>query len=170
MPDILVRKTSPVLVDLDAVADFSPYLWHPSPIIKSVVDAVGHPRGEQYWPTRDLLDAGVNVIAGSDWPAAVPNANPWVGIEAMVTRADPREDTPGTLWPEQAISLGEALYIFTQAGANALGLGDITGAVVAGRSADLIVLNHNLFGIPPTEISNTQVQQVYFRGERIIPN
>ncbi len=157
----------PRFAELGAVADFSPYLWHPSPIIESVVNAVGQNRGERYWPARDLLDAGAMIVAGSDWPSAVPSANPWMGISALVTRADPRRQTPGTLWPEQAISMAEALHIFTQAGADGLRLGDVTGSVRVGKSADLIVLDRNPFETEPAAVADTAVQVVYFRGQRV---
>ena len=81
--------------ELNAVADLCPILWHPSPIIDAVISAVGKERGEQYWPTRDLLDANAPILAGSDWPSAVPDANPWPGVEAFVTRRDPRGDAEG---------------------------------------------------------------------------
>src|SRR5690606_32770498 len=72
----------PRFAALDAVADFCPVLWHPSSIIDAVISAVGEPRGKEYWPTRSLLEQGAHVVAGSDWPAAVPDQNPWVGVEA----------------------------------------------------------------------------------------
>ena len=81
----------PRFAQLDAVPDFSPIIWFPSPIIAS----------------------------GSDRPAAVPDENPWMGIEALVTRNDPRGVTPGQLWPEQAVKLDEALKIYTLNGARA---------------------------------------------------
>ncbi|WP_168190233.1 amidohydrolase [Luteithermobacter gelatinilyticus] len=150
--------------ELNAVADLSPYLWHPSPIIQSVLDAVGE-RGKYYWPIRDLLAAGAPVLAGSDWPAAVPSLNPWIGIEAMVTRRDPYGKTPGALWPEQAISLDQALRIFTVEGAKALRRETLTGSIRVGKSADMIVLDRNLYAISPEDIAETTVEMTLFAGE-----
>ena len=148
---------------LQAVADLSPYLWHPSPIIDSIVSAVG-PRGKYYWPIKALLDANAPILAGSDWPAAVSSMDPWVGIEAMVSRADPRANFPGTLWPEQAINLEQALEIYTMNGAKALLLDDITGSIRVGKSADLIVLNQDLFDVPVEAINETRVEMTLFKG------
>ncbi|MCF7980402.1 MAG: amidohydrolase [Pseudomonadales bacterium] len=156
----------PRFAALNAVADLSPYLWHPSPIIDSVLGAVGE-RGEHYWPIKDLLASGAPVAAGSDWPAAVPTMDPWVGIEAMVTRADPRGQFPGTFWPEQAITLAQALEIYTMGGARALRLENQTGSVMLGKSADLTVLNQNLFDIPVEKISDTQVEMTFFTGKMV---
>lgn len=155
----------PRFAQLQAVADLSPYLWHPSPIINSVLAAVPPPRGEEYWPIKSLLEANAPLLAGSDWPAAVASIDPWVGIEAMVTRKDPREVSSGSFWVDQAISLAEALKIFTLDGAKAMLLEEKTGSVEVGKSADLIVLNHNLFNIPAEEINQTQVELTLFSGE-----
>jgi predicted amidohydrolase YtcJ len=154
----------PRFLALGAVADLSPYLWHPSPIIDSVVGAVGSPRGEHYWPNKDLLDARAPILAGSDWPAAVASMDPWVGIEALVTRADPRTNSTNTLWPEQAISLAQALHIFTIDGAKALRMHSEIGSLEVGKSADLIVLSENLFDLEPSAISDIKIIKTFFEG------
>ncbi|QIB66773.1 amidohydrolase [Kineobactrum salinum] len=148
---------------LDVVADLSPYLWYPSGIMESIVGALGD-RGERYWPVRDLLDAEAPVLAGSDWPAGVQTMNPWEGIEAIVTRRHPQDSYPGTLWQSQAITLAEALLIFTQSGARALRLEGQTGMIRGGQSADFVVLEESLFDIPVDAISDTEVMQTVFQG------
>lgn len=150
--------------ELNAVADLSPYMWYPSPIMNSVREALGK-RADRYWPIRDLLESGAPLLAGSDWPAAVASMDPWIGIASMVTRRDPEGRTPGALWPEQAISLPQALEIFVTGGARALRRGSLTGSVEVGKSADLIVLDRNLFAIPPEQISGTEVELTLFAGE-----
>ena len=157
----------PRFAELGVVADLSPVIWHPSPIIDAVIAAVGPERGHRYWPVRDLIDAGAPLLAGSDWPSAVPDANPWVGIEAFVTRADPRGETPGTLWPEQAITLVEAIRIYTLDGARALRIDDRVGSIEVGKRADLIVLDRDLTSIPIDDVGDTRVEQTWFRGELV---
>ena len=154
---------------LRVATEFSPYLWFPSPIIDSVINAVGE-RGRHYWPTRDLLDAGAFVITGSDWPAAVKSANPWRGIEALITHRDPDSDNKDSLWPEQSISLEEALQIYTLNNAEALGLSGKTGQIKVGMLADLIVLDRNIFDIPATEIGDTQILLTLFEGRIVYEN
>jgi predicted amidohydrolase YtcJ len=156
----------PRFKELDAVAEFSPTIWFPSPIIDSIVSAVG-PAGRHYWPVRTLLDLGAPVAAGSDWPAVVPSMDPWSGIEAFVTRADPAHVTPGTLWPEQAITLAEAIHLYTLDGARALRLETRTGSLTLGKSADFIIIDRNLFKIPPTQIAASVVLATYFEGRRV---
>lgn len=156
----------PRFAQLDVVADFSPILWHPSPIVRSIISAVGD-RGRSYWPTRSLLDSGATLLAGSDWPAAVPDQNPWVGIEAMVTRTDPRGTDKESLWPAEAIGLEAALRIYTLGTARALRLDDRIGSLEVGKSADFIVLDRSPFKMPIEEVGGTQVRETYFEGRRV---
>lgn len=151
---------------LDAIPDYAPILWYPSPIIQAILTAVGE-RGKYYWPTRSLLDRGALIAAGSDWPAAVPDMNPWVGVEALVTREDPRGQTPGLLWKEEAITLAEAVRIYTLNGARALRLEAQTGSLEVGKSADFVVLDRDLFSVPITDVGDTQVKQTWFEGKRV---
>jgi predicted amidohydrolase YtcJ len=156
----------PRFVKLNAVADLSPYIWFPSPIIDSVLGAVGE-RGEHYWPTKSLIENNVMLLAGSDWPSAVPDMNPWTGLEAIVSRKDPMATVDGSFWQEQGISLSQAIKLFTIDGARALRLEDKTGSLEVGKSADFIVLNQNLFDVPVENITDTEVLMTYFEGQLV---
>lgn len=156
----------PRFAQLDATPDYSPVIWHPSPIIASIESALGE-RGRHYWPTRSLIDSGASIAAGSDWPAAVPDENPWVGIEALVTRQDPRGESTGALWKEQAIKLDEAIRIYTVNGARALKLQKNIGSIEPGKSAEVIVLDRNLFEIPIADVGDTQVLMTFFEGRLV---
>ena len=158
----------PRFAQLNVTADLSPYLWYPRPVIDSIVGAVGE-RGYRYFPIKDLLASGANVAMGSDWPSVAVNMNPWPAIEAMVTRRNPLRDDDETLWQEQAITLEQALEIATRYGARAYRLEAVTGSVEVGKSADLIVLNHNLFDIPPDQISETAPELTLFAGQVVYP-
>jgi hypothetical protein len=156
----------PRFAELDVTADLSPYLWYPRPINDSIAGAVGN-RAQFFWPIKDLLDSGANVAAGSDWPSVAESVNPWPAIEAMVTRRNPHAEGDIALWPEQAISLEHALRIFTLGGALAYRLDGETGSIEIGKSADLIVLNQNLFEVPIEEVSETKVLQTMFEGKLV---
>ena len=153
----------PRFAELNVTADLSPYLWFPRPIIDSILGAVGQ-RAEYYWPIRDLLESGANLAAGSDWPSVAESMNPWPALEAMVTRRNPHTDGIAALWPEQAITLDQAVHIFTMGGALAYRLEDRTGSIEVGKSADLIVLDQNLFEIPIEAVSDTKVLRTVFEG------
>jgi predicted amidohydrolase YtcJ len=148
---------------LNVTADLSPYLWYPRPIIQSIVSAVGE-RAYQYWPVRDLLASGANVSIGSDWPSAAASINPWPALEAMITRRNPAGNDDETLWVEQAVSLEQAIEVFTRYGARAYRLEALTGSVEVGKSADMLVLNQDLFKVPVTSISETLPEFTLFAG------
>ena len=118
-------------------------------LVEVMTQVIGEERANRFWPARALLEAGAHVIYGSDWPSVVPDPNPWPGVEALVTRRDPYGNFPGALWIEQAVDLETALRIFTINGAVAGKHADRTGTIEAGKSADFIVLDRNLFEIPP---------------------
>ena len=149
---------------MDAVAELSPILWYPSPLVHVMAQVIGRERANKFWPIKSMLDAGVTMIYGSDWPSVVPTPSPWPGIEAMVTRRDPYGEAPGALAPEQAIGLADALIIFTRNGAQAMRMQHDSGSIEVGKSADLIVLDQNLFEIAPEKISDTQVLETVFEG------
>ena len=162
-------KDFPRLVEFNVVADQSPAIWYPSAIQDSINMAVGL-RGSRYWPIKTLLDTGAGVTAGSDWPAVLPDMNPWPGLEAMITRQHPHGEAPGEHWPEQKVDLKSALKIYLTNNAKALKLGDKIGSISKGKYADIIVLNQNLFGIEPNLISETQVELTMFGGKVVYQN
>ncbi len=157
----------PRFKQLNVIAEFSPILWYPSPLVAVMTGVIGEERANRFWPTKQLLEAGAHIIYGSDWPSVVPDPNPWPGIEAMVTRRDPYGNSPGALWLEQAVDLETALRIFTANGAVAGKQPARTGMIEVGKSADFIVLDRNLFEIPPEDISNTQVLLTVVSGQEV---
>jgi predicted amidohydrolase YtcJ len=153
----------PRFKQLNVVADLSPIIWYPGPIVAAIRQVVKKERAERFWPNRDLLNAGALMAAGSDWPV-MPRPDPWLGIEGMVTRRDPGGVFPGSLWPEQSLDLATVLEIYTINPARASGLDAITGSLEVGKSADLAVLNQNLFQVPADDLADTQVVTTMFEG------
>jgi predicted amidohydrolase YtcJ len=151
---------------LDVVADLCPAIWVPSPIISAIQAVTPEDRGSRYWPNRDLHEAGALMAAGSDWPV-VGLPDPWFGLEGMVTRRNPKGSYPGALWPEQALDLATVIEIYTLNPARAMGLGALAGSIEVGKSADLIVLDRNLFECAPDDLADTRVLSTYFEGRLV---
>ncbi|KAH8886038.1 hypothetical protein GQ53DRAFT_828408 [Thozetella sp. PMI_491] len=151
---------------LDITADISPFLWYPGIIPLSITFVLPEEMATHMQPNRDLLDLGVLVAGGSDWSVgSVPN--PWEGIGGLVTREDPTGQFPGTLWEEQAVSVEEAIRIFSINGARAAGLDDVVGSIEVGKAANFVFIDRDPFKINATEIGNTKVLRTYVAGEMV---
>lgn len=157
----------PRFARLGAVAEVSPKLWFPNPVTEGQRAVLGAERVERCHPIGDLMRAGAEVIYGSDWPAAAPDANPWTGLAGMISRRDPLGRFAGQLGADQAISLDAALMLFTRNGARALRLEHLTGQLRAGFSADLMVLAAPLETLAPEEIGAVEPQATLFEGRLV---
>ncbi len=148
---------------LNSAIEYSPYLWDPQPINDDITKAVGEERIKRVWPIKDGYAAGALVIAGSDW-AVIPAPDPWIGIETAITRQNPGGSTR-TYGAGQAITLEQAIQMFTINAAKRLGLEKELGTIEAGKRADFIVIDKNPFQIPATQIHTIKVQKTYIDGE-----
>jgi hypothetical protein len=154
----------PRFAELGVVADLSPMLWYPTTFLEGHKEVMGEGRATRFWPNRDLREAGALLAGGSDWPV-IPNPDPWNGMEGLVTRRNPSGQFPdASLWPEQAIDLAVAVEIFTINAARAIGLADTIGSLEVGKSADIVVLDANIFEVPPSDVAETKVMTTYFAG------
>ena len=150
-------------VDLNVVAEVGPAMWYPSPVQALVTAKLGEERAAKWFDIRGMLDAGIMVAWGSDWPAGTPDANPFRGLEGLVTRKHPWNWYKGT-WGVP-ISLEEGIFIITMGGAHAMELEDSVGSIEVGKHADFIVLDRNLFEIPLEDIDAIKVIRTVFDGD-----
>ncbi|KIA60907.1 amidohydrolase [Nocardia vulneris] len=156
----------PRLAELKVVADLSPPLWFPGVIFEAHCHCLPRERANRMCPNRTLLDSGVLLAGGSDWPVT-PSPNPWIGIQGLVTRADPTGAYPGTLGLEQALTLTEALRAYTVGVARASGLGAVTGSLTPGKSADFTVLDRDPFETDPAALIETKSVATWFAGRAV---
>src|SRR5438876_12181998 len=117
------------------------------------------------YPSRSILKTGAVVAFGSDW--SVSSANPLEELEVAVTRMGPAGETSEPFIPEERIDLRDALAAFTIGSAFVNFQDDRTGSIETGKLADLIVLDRNLFTIPPGQISETKVLLTLFGGRPV---
>ena len=157
----------PRFAQLQVVPDASPYIWYPSVIQDSIAKQIPQETIHNSWPTKDLLNAGALLAAGSDWPCALPSPDPWTGLETLVTRRNPDPTVEGILNESQRLTVAEAIAAFTRNPAAAMGLADVTGMLRVGLSADFIVVDRNLFDIEAHSIHQTRVLQTYFEGRKV---
>ena len=152
---------------LGVTLEYSPYLWFPSPINDDIIKAIGPARIDRVWPVRDGLDAGALVVAGSDWEV-VPSANPWIGIETLVTRRAPDHARGAEVYgPAEAVTLRQAIDIFTINAARQMGDDKDLGSLEQGKLGDFIVLDRNPFRIPIGEVHKVVVERVFIAGREV---
>ncbi|HSN74109.1 MAG TPA: amidohydrolase [Anaerolineae bacterium] len=129
--------------------------------------AVGE-RGRWAYALRTLLDSGAVLALGSDCPVASPN--PFWGIHAAVTRQR-RDGTPAGGWyPEERLTVAEAVAGYTSGPAYASGQIGRLGSISPGKLADLVVLDRDIFAVPPSEIADTQAVLTVFDGAVVYSN
>ena len=149
---------------LDAIAELSPKLWAPNAATPSQIKVLGAQRLEKIYRLKDLHAAQSEMTYASDWPASAPDANPWTGLAGMLTRRDVTGQFAGTVAPSQAISLAEALPLFTTNGARSLKMETETGSLTAGKWADFITLPKPLSEMAPEEIGACTPLQTRWKG------
>jgi predicted amidohydrolase YtcJ len=153
--------------ELGVVADLCPMIWYPTTFLEGHKEVMGEERATRFWPIRSLQESGALLAGGSDWPV-IPVPDPWHGIEGMVTRQNPSGAFPGvSLWAEQAIDLATAIRIYTLNSAIAMGIDKETGSITSGKSADIIVLDQNVFDVPADRIADTKVLTTFFEGRKV---
>jgi hypothetical protein len=154
-PDDLAR-----LAALGLVASVQPL--HLTEDMDMVEKAIGK-RARWTYAFRDLLDAGTTLAFGSDCPVVSPN--PFLGIQAAVTRQR-TDGTPAEGWfPSQRLTVEESVFAYTMGAAIAAGTENMQGSLSPGKVADLVVLKDNIFEISPLEIGKTEVEITIFDGE-----
>jgi len=151
-------------VDLDV----SSTIWPPlnAPVnynVGSIKPVLKPDTWARMYSNRDRWDAGMRLMNHSDAPAAV--LWPWYGMEATVTRGVPGKPDVHKMSPEQALTVAEAIKIYTINTAWSLMVENEAGSIEAGKSADMILLNHNLLEIPKTDIHKTEVLRTVFKGD-----
>ena len=130
------------------------------------VPYLGEHRAKYQYPMRSFLEAGVRMASASDFPVTVP-FDSLMGMEIGVTRSPLGTVTDDILWPEERVGLEEMVASFTYNGAYANFLGRQTGSLKAGKQADFVVLDQNIFEIPVEDIGRTKVLQTYLDGEEV---
>ncbi|MEI7704491.1 MAG: amidohydrolase [Deltaproteobacteria bacterium] len=129
---------------------------------KSTLDLLGEERTATAWRYRSMVKAGLKPAGSSDTTGAYLEAsNPFVHMKAAVTR---RSDM-GIVQPEEALSVADALRMWTLWGARAIGEERSRGSIEKGKLADMTVLTEDLFTIPPERIDQVRAAQTIVGGE-----
>ena len=163
----ITQKDIARLKSLNIVADLCPPIWFFSDMIKKNEELLGKERAHRIFPISDILKSGALACAATDWPVLDIAPNPWFTIQTMITRENPSDATLGKLANDQAITLEQALPLYTINPAKAMGWGDLTGSIEVGKSADFIILNQDPFKVPVKDLSETKTISTWFEGRKV---
>jgi len=151
---------------LGVIPSFQPLWAYADSYITELTEPVlGPARSRWLYPIGSVTRAGARLAAGSDW--SVSSMNPFEAIQVAITRRGP-DAPPGPAWiAEELVDLGTMLRAYTQGGAYATGTEATNGTLEAGKAADLIVLDRNIFRIPPTEVHSVRVLLTLLDGREV---
>jgi len=149
---------------LGVVASMQP--THCTTDMRFAEERVGYDRCKTAYAWRSLLDAGAVLGFGTDW--SVEPLDPMRGVFSSVTRTNIQRMEPETGWfPEQKLTVWESIYYYTRGSAYADHLENTKGSLAPGRLADIVIMDRNLFVIPPSEILDARVDYT-ITGGRIV--
>lgn len=118
---------------------------------KDFSELVGKAKALDTIPVRSVWGTGANVTLSSDWDVSA--INPFLGIQHATQRQ------------HQAVDVKTAVEMYTINGAYVMRQEGLVGSLVAGKDADMIVIDQDVFNIPPGRIGQTKVLQTFVKGK-----
>ncbi len=149
--------------ELGVVASMQPV--HATSDMNMAEDRVGPDRIKGGYAWRKMLNEGIVLASGSDFPVEL--VNPFHGLYAAVSRMDRGGMPTGGWYPEEALNRAEALHSFTLAAAFAAHQEERLGSLEVGKWADFIVVDRDYFEIDVSEIDDIQVMQTWVGGTKV---
>lgn len=145
--NLVTTDDFPRISFLDMVAEMSPAVWH------IYGQTLGDPP-QRAWEFKRMLSHDVLMTVGTDW-AVTEEPNLFPGLAGMLMHG------------ENSIDITAATRALTLNGAIAMGRENDLGSLEVGKNANFIVLDRNIFEIPPGNIAETRVLQTFFEGELV---
>ena len=156
----------PRFAQLGVTANFQALWAYPDTWITGInLPAVGQERVDRMYPIGSIVRAGGRIVGGSDW--FVSSVNPLPAIETAITRSDPSGEIEGVLNERERVDLATMIAAYTIEGAWLVGSEKENGSIEPGKQADIVVLDRNIFEIPPEQIGDAQVLLTILDGEVI---
>ena len=156
----------PRFASLGVLASMQPYHADPEPAQLDLYRSkIGPDRASRGWPWNSIRRAGGRLAFGSDWP--IVSFDPLLGINSATNRTT-RDGRPAGGWlPDERLTLADALAGYTSGSAWAAHEDATKGTLAAGKLADVVVLDRDLFAVPPSELVNTSVQATIVGGRLV---
>ena len=151
---------------LGVVAEVQPF--HLSGDMRWMEERIGRERCKGAYAFKSIKDSGAVLCFGTDWPGTSASEypiNPMLGLYAAVTRQTLSGEPAGGWFPEQRISIEEAIRAYTYNTAYANFEEKTKGSIEVHKVADLVVLTKNLLQASPREILDTKVVYTIVGGK-----
>jgi predicted amidohydrolase YtcJ len=149
--------------ELRVIASVQPY--HAIDDGRFAESYIGHDRASRTYAFRTFLDHGVRLAFGTDWEVAP--LDPMLTIYAAVTRATLDGKNPNGWFPEQKLSVAEAIEAYTMGSAYAEFQENEKGSITPGKLADMVLLSDDILTIAPAQIRDTKVVKTIVGGKLV---
>jgi predicted amidohydrolase YtcJ len=126
---------------------------------------IGHDRASRTYAFRTFLDHGVRLAFGTDWEVAP--LDPVLGLYAAVTRATLDDKNPNGWFPEQKLTVAEAVEAYTMGSAYAEFQEKEKGSLTPGKLADMVLLSDDIFTIAPASIRDVKALKTIVGGKLV---
>jgi len=159
----MAAKDFPRFAQLDVIASVQPY--------QAIDDGrwaearIGHDRASRTYAFRTFLNHGVHLAFGTDWDVAP--LNPLLTVYAAVTRATLDGKNPNGWFPEQKLTVTEAIEAYTTGSAYAEFQEKEKGSITPGKLADMVLLSDDIFTIDPVKIRDVKVLKTIVGGRLV---
>ena len=152
--------------ELDIIAEVQPY--HTSDDMRWMEERIGRDRSRGAYAFRRLWDSGATVSFGSDSPGTNASRyflNPMLGIYAAVTRKTLSGQPEGGWFPDERLSVEEAIRAYTLNTAYAGFEEEFKGSITVDKLADLVVLSDDALTIDPDRLKDITVTTTIVGGD-----
>jgi predicted amidohydrolase YtcJ len=126
---------------------------------------IGRDRASRTYAFRTFLNHGVRLAFGTDWEVAP--LDPVLTVYAAVTRATLDGKNPTGWFPEQKLSVAEAIEAYTMGSAYAEFQEKEKGSITPGKLADMVLLSDDVFSIVPEKIRDVRVLKTFVGGRLV---
>jgi predicted amidohydrolase YtcJ len=148
---------------LNVIASMQPY--HAIDDGRWAEARIGRDRASRTYAFRTFLDHKVRLAFGTDWDVAP--LNPMLTVYAAVTRATLDGKHPEGWFPEQKLSVAEAVEAYTMGSAYAEFQDTVKGSISVGKLADMVLLNEDILTIDPVKIRDAKVLRTIVGGKTV---
>ena len=169
---LITDQDVPRFKELNVTMQTSPQWITPDPYSEKLTQILGNDVVNAEWARMNSVSkAGGRLAFGSDWPAAgyFSSYRPLDAIQVALTRAilpqyEKIQFTPIMPPANEIVTLDQALKAYTLDSAYVLDLETKVGSLEVGKDADIVVLEKDLYKIPPSAISTTKVKLTMMNG------